>query len=87
MTAEKPNPASAAARTGSGNALCFGSEDLPDKPPATKNQAKILRLVRPPRARRIDVMIAARDGPAPIGRTRPIKLTELDFALRLEERA
>jgi Holliday junction resolvase len=30
MTARTPNPASAAARTGSGNDVCFGGEQFPD---------------------------------------------------------
>jgi hypothetical protein len=30
MTPDAPNPASAAAPTGSGNALCFGAEEFPD---------------------------------------------------------
>jgi hypothetical protein len=49
--------------------------------------------IRPPRPRRIDVQITARDGRAPIGRSRPIHIDErdvpelIDFALRLEARA
>jgi hypothetical protein len=43
-----------------------------------KSRAR-LRLVpppNPPRPRRIDVRIAATDGRGPIGRTRPLRLTE-----------
>jgi hypothetical protein len=89
VTQKKPNPARGGA-AGSGNAVCFEGEHLPDSAPAQTNQAKILRLVRPQRPRRIEVMIAARDGPAPIGRTRPLRLTEhdlerlIEMALRLE---
>ena len=68
--------------------MFFGGEQFPDKAPAQTNQAEIVafphRRARPRRARRIDVMIAARDGPAPIGRTRPLKLTESDLAWLVE---
>jgi|HubBroStandDraft_6_1064221.scaffolds.fasta_scaffold840078_2 hypothetical protein len=46
-----------------------------------------LRLIPPPpppRPRRIDVRISAFDGRAPMGRTRPIRLTERDFAWLIE---
>lgn len=46
-----------------------------------------LRLVPPappPRPRRLDVRIAASDGREPIGRTRPLKLTESDLAWLLD---
>jgi hypothetical protein len=55
-----------------------------------------LRLVaraKPPRPRRIEVHISARDGPAPIGRTRPLRLTQDDLdeliavAVRMERLA
>jgi hypothetical protein len=39
MTPERLNPASAAARTGSGN-VCFGSEQFPDSPPRPNTQDK-----------------------------------------------
>jgi hypothetical protein len=75
----------------SGNTSCAASDDVPPiAPNAAHPQAKVLRLVRPPRPRRIDVTIAARAGAAPIGRTRPLKITESDleqlieFVLRLE---
>jgi hypothetical protein len=51
-----------------------------------------LRLVPPPRPRRLGVRITAADGRAPIGRTRVLRLTERDFerlieaATRLEAR-
>jgi hypothetical protein len=53
-----------------------------------------LRLVPPappPRPRRIDVRLVASDGRIPLGRTRPLRLTEpdlewlLEAALQLEE--
>jgi len=34
----------------------------------------------PPRPRRIEVRISATDGRAPVGRTRPLQLTERDLA-------
>lgn len=53
-----------------------------------------LRLVEKPSwPRRLEVRISATDGRAPIGRTRPLRLTERDFerlleaAERLEARA
>jgi hypothetical protein len=42
MPPDTPNPASAAARTGSGNDVCFGGEQFPDRAPAQKYQARIL---------------------------------------------
>jgi hypothetical protein len=85
-----PDQGCAAARTGSGNAVCFGGEHLPDSASAKKNQAKVFRLVRPPWPRRIEVRITVRDGHRPVGRTRALRLTDpdveqlIDFALRLE---
>ena len=38
----------------------------------------------PPRPRRIEVQISARDGPAPIGRTRPHRLRESDLQELIE---
>jgi hypothetical protein len=102
MTPERPNPARGGA---AGSEVVCSAASLPIAPNPTSSQAEILprrcgarrlRLVPPappPRPRRIEVMIAARDGPAPIGRTRPLRLTEpdleqlVDFALRLEELA
>lgn len=49
MPPDTPNPASAAARTGSGNDVCFGGEQFQDSAPAQKYKARI--LVRPDRAR------------------------------------
>jgi hypothetical protein len=41
MTPDKPNPANAAARTGSGNDVCFGGEHFPDRSPSrSKTQVK-----------------------------------------------
>ena len=54
---------------------------------------RIVAPAPPPRPRRLDVRIAASDGREPIGRTRPIRLSDrdvdelVDFALRLEGRA
>jgi hypothetical protein len=95
MTPDRPNPASAAARTGSGDAVCFGGEQFPDSAPAQKYQARILvrrfgvrpprlRLVPPPRPRRLDVRISVADGRFPIGRTRPLRLTEHDLERLIE---
>jgi hypothetical protein len=99
MIPNSPNPASAAARTGSGNDVCFGGEQFPDSAPAQKYQARILvrrfplrrdhlRLVPrpppPPRQRRIEVRISAMDGRSPIGRTRVLRLTERDFERLIE---
>jgi hypothetical protein len=99
MTLTPPNPASAAGAAGSGNAVCFGGEQLLDSPSRRNLQDNSrgtrLRVVAPsspPRPRRIEVHIVARDGPAPIGRTRALRLTEseldwlIDAALRLEGR-
>jgi hypothetical protein len=94
MTAERPNSARAAALAKFGG-VCFGGEHLPDKAPAQTNQAEIVafprRAKRPRRARRlVDVHISAARGREPIGRTRPLRLTEADLAwliataLRLE---
>jgi hypothetical protein len=38
-----------------------------------------------PRPRRIDVRITATEGRFPIGRTRPLRLTERDFARLIAE--
>jgi hypothetical protein len=54
MIQNTPTPASAAARTGSGNDVCFGGERFPAYAPAQKYQARILVRrfrVRPNRAR------------------------------------
>jgi hypothetical protein len=97
VSPDTPNPASAAARTGSENAVCFGGEQFPDSAPAQKYQARILarrfgvrhdhlRLVPrpPPHPRRIEVRISAMDGRSPIGRTRVLRLTERDFERLIE---
>jgi len=90
---DKPNLASAAARTGSGDATCFDGEQSSDSAPAQKYQARILvrrfgvrrdhlRLVPPPltpRPRRLEVRIAASDGGAPFGRSRIFRLHERDL--------
>jgi hypothetical protein len=86
MIPSEPNPASAAARTGSG-AICFGGEQFPDSAPTQKYQAQNLvrrfgvrphlRLVpppSPPRPRRLEVRITASDGRAPYGRSRAFRL-------------
>jgi hypothetical protein len=52
MPPETANPASADARAGSGNDVCFGGEQFPDSAPAQKYQARI--LVRRFRLRRED---------------------------------
>jgi hypothetical protein len=92
MTPDKPNPASAAARTGSGDAVCLSANSPPDSAPAQKYQAQNLvrrfgvrhdhlRLVPPPpppRPRRIEVHISARQGHEPVGRTWALRLTERD---------
>ena len=99
MTPDTPNPASAAAQTGSGNAVYRGGERLPNTTPPQKYQGliretkRLLRLVPqspPPRPRRLDVRISVADGRSPIGRAGPFRLTrdELDeliaAAMRLE---
>jgi hypothetical protein len=38
MTPDTPNTASAAARTGPGDAVCFGCEQFPDSPPRPNTQ-------------------------------------------------
>ena len=76
-------------RGGPGNTSCAASVD---GPPIASNpahpQASILRLVRPPRPRRLDCRIAASDGRAPIGRSRIFRLTEsgLDVLIACAER-
>jgi hypothetical protein len=94
MTPDTPNPASAAARTGSGkHHKRLASEVSGFTPPARLTQAQILRFPPPPpRPRHFQVRITASDSRAPIGRTRPLRLTEsdlqwlLDAAVRLEAR-
>jgi hypothetical protein len=80
--------------------LSCGEADTQDSKPnraalQARNRMRRQRLVEHLHRRgpsRIEVMIAARDGPAPIGRTRPLKLTEaelvelIEFVLRLEAR-
>jgi hypothetical protein len=69
-----------------------GGNGIQANTPPQTNQAKVLRLVRPMRVLRVDVHISVRDGPTPIGRTRPLKLRHddldelIDHALRLEAR-
>lgn len=108
MPSDAANPASAAARTGSGDIVCFGGEHVHGSRKFSEHQAnnnhiscapmrcgqiKVLRLVPPPRPRRIEVRFAAADARAPIGRTRIFRLTEsdlerlIDHAVRLESRA
>ena len=103
MTQDKPNPASAAARTGSGKHHKRLASEVPgltpparhaqDKNCVVRNGPQLRRLVPPAppaRPRRIEVRIAARDGPAPVGRTRTLHLTRddldelIDHALQLE---
>jgi hypothetical protein len=93
MIPDAANPASAAARTGSGNDVCFGGEQFPDSALAQKYEAQNLvrrfgvrhdhlRLVPrppPPRSRRIEVRISAMDGRTPIGRSRLLRLRESDL--------
>jgi hypothetical protein len=79
MTQAPDGPPRGQSADGPGDVCFDDGRDIPDKAQALKNQAKILRLVRPPRPRRIDVMITARDGPAPIGGTRPLRLTQDDL--------
>jgi hypothetical protein len=38
----------------------------------------------PPRPRRLEVLISAADARGPVGRTRPLKLTESDLAQLIE---
>jgi hypothetical protein len=68
--------------------LSFSELDNPKVPQndscAQAQFAAILRF--PPRPRRIEARISATDARAPIGRTRPLRLTEPDF-LRLVEAA
>jgi hypothetical protein len=97
-----PNPPRLGSADGLGADVSLAA-DLPEIPPKTRpSQTQNFRRfgARPqlrvvasnPRARlrRIELHISVRDGPAPIGRTRPIKLTEagaervLDLALALE---
>jgi hypothetical protein len=91
MTPDTPNPASAAARTGSW-AICFGGEQSPDSAPTQKYQAQNLvrrfgvrphlRLVppqSPPRPRRLDVRISVADGRSAFGRSRVFRLTHDDL--------
>lgn len=102
MTLEAKGPPRRGA-DGPGNAVCFGGEHFPDSALTQKYQAQNLvrrpgarlRLVHsapPPRPRRIDVQITARDGPSPCGRTRPFRLTDddldelIDIATRMERR-
>ena len=51
MTPDTPNPASAAALTGSGNNVCFGGEQFPDSAPAQKYQAQNFPAHPAPRKR------------------------------------
>jgi hypothetical protein len=83
MTSEKPNPARGEA-AGSGKVALFSGEPLPDKAAAKTNQAKILRLVRPPRPRRIEVTITARAGPRPVGRSRAFHIRESDIDVLID---
>lgn len=73
--------------------LLDGFDNQVNSPSQDQKQAQIIRLVPPPRPRRLEVRISARHGPEPAGRTRPLRLTDrdveqlVDFALRLEGRA
>jgi len=106
MTQNGPNPARAGGAAGSWKhhkrlASEFPDFKLPDPPAQAQSRhggrAQHLRLVPPappPRPRRlVEVRIAASDGRLPIGRTRPIRLSDrdvdllVDYALRLEWRA
>ena len=69
--------------------------DINQLPADVKRPRHHLRLVPPappPRPRRIEVRISARDGTAPYGRSRPFRLTENDVeiliaaAMRMEAR-
>jgi hypothetical protein len=46
----------------------------------TENPHGAVVLQFRPQPHRVEVQISARDGRGPIGRTRPLKLTECDFA-------
>jgi hypothetical protein len=97
MAQDTPDPASAAARTGSGDAVCFGGEQFPDSARAQEYQAqnsvrrfgvRYLRLVLaapPPRRRRLSVQINVLDGRAPYGRGRLLRLRESDLAALIAE--
>jgi hypothetical protein len=105
MTQTIPDPASAAGAAGSGkHHKRLASDFSGNRLSAPKNQAHSqvrnprahLRLVEPPsppRPRRLEVRIAADDGRAPYGRTRPFRLSDSDLerliqtAERLEARA
>jgi hypothetical protein len=55
--------------------------------PAPAQDKFLLRLVPPsppPRPRRLDVRISVADGRSPIGRTRPLRLTEHDLVRLIE---
>jgi hypothetical protein len=52
--------------------------------PFTENLSGAIVVPFPPRPRRLDVRISAFYGRAPLGRTRPIRLTERDFTRLLE---
>jgi hypothetical protein len=94
MTPDTPNPASAAARTGSGkHHKRLASDVSGNKLPAQKDQAPgaaPLRLLAPPtppprpRRRIVHVTISAVRGREPIGRTRPLMLRESDLAQLVE---
>jgi len=90
MIPDTPNPASAAARTGSGDIDCWAAIGTSDKPNARKYQDKFqdaapitcasmrLRLV-PPRPRRLEVRLHVLDGRCPYGRAGPFRLTDRDL--------
>jgi hypothetical protein len=44
----------------------------------------VIRLLRVPRPRRIEVQISARDGRLPIGRTRALRIRECDLPALIE---
>jgi hypothetical protein len=79
MPPDMPNPARGGA-AGSRKAVCFGGERLPDKAPAQKNQAQIVRLVpraRPPTRWHLNVRLAVSDGRGwPYGRSRVFRIPE-----------
>jgi hypothetical protein len=86
MIPKKPNPAAGGA-AGSAVDISLAADasgnKLPDRNIQAQNVRRSgvrprLRLVAPsppPRPRRVDVQISVRDGPAPIGPSRPFRLT------------
>jgi hypothetical protein len=104
MRATKQNPA--AGNCGARNTVCLAANSPENSRIERPPQAQFARLRRqrlerhvatvlrfPPWPRQIGVRISAADASGPIGRTRPLRLTEHDFetlietAQRLEARA